>query len=146
MDQLAKARPSIGADHRHRTRRLAVTYQTIEVVERAGHGEETIIVGEFDSEDEADGQAIALHDARGGYLRVVRIETRTTREVGIITIPRIVASGSAYYATSPRKDGIYHLKSNDSDLPERIVFTSRSQAGIVMRAIAEAVDNVDVPF
>ncbi len=42
MDQLAKARPSIGADHRHRTRRLAVTYQTIEVVERAGHGEEQL--------------------------------------------------------------------------------------------------------
>ncbi len=146
MDQLAEAPPSAAANRRRRTRRLEVTYRTIEVVERAGHGEEAIIVGEFESEEEAAGQAMALHDARGGYLRVVRVETRTTREVGMITIPRIVASRSVYYATSPRKDGIYHLKSDRSDLPERIVFTSRNQAGVVMRAIAEAVDNVDIPF
>lgn len=63
MNQLAEAAPLTVADRWRRTRRLEVTYKTIEVVERAGHGEEAIIVGEFDSEEEAVGQAVALHAA-----------------------------------------------------------------------------------
>jgi len=146
MNQLAEAAPLTVADRWRRTRKLEVTYKTVEVVERAGHGEEAIIVGEFDSEEEAVGQAVALHAARGGYLRILRVSTRTTRQIGTATTPRIVVPGSEYYATSPRDDDIYHLKSDRSDLPERIVFTSRNHAGVVMRAIAEAVDNVDMPF
>jgi len=123
-----------------------VIYRTVEVVEHAGHGDNDVITGEFDSEEQAVGQALALHNARGGHLRVERVETRTLRTMGKLSAPRIIAPGSPYYATSPRGDGIYQLRSEHGPLPETILFTFRRQARVIMQALTEASDQSRIPF
>lgn len=123
-----------------------IRYRTVEMVENVGHGDEWVIVGDFESNEEAIGQALALHEARGGYLAVERVETRVVRQIGRADTPRLIVPGSPYYATSPTGDGIYHLRSERGSLPETILFTFDRQARVVMQAIADTAQGGDLPF
>ncbi len=132
---------------RHAPRaRQTGAYKTIEIVESIGYGKERQLVGEFETEEEAIGQALAVQAARGGYVVVERVETRVVREIGTPATPRIVVPGSPYYATSPRGDGIYHLRSERGPLPKKVVFTFDREAHVVLRAIADAANDHSLPF
>jgi len=123
-----------------------IRYRTVEMVENVGHGDEWVIVGDFESNEEAIGQALALHEARGGYLAVERVETRVVRQIGQSDTPRLIVPGAPYYATSPTGDGIYHLRSERGSLPETVLFTFDRQARVVMQAIADTAQGGDLPF
>lgn len=138
--------PANGQRGRDRNENRTTRYRTIEVVENVGHGDERAILGDVESVDEAIGQALALHEARGGYLVVERVETRVVREIGRPDTPRIIVPGSPYYATSPTGDGIYHLRSERGSLPETILFSLDRQARVVMQAIADTAQGGGFPF
>jgi len=123
-----------------------IGYRMVELVERIGHGAERRTVGEFGGEEEAIGQALALHTVRGGYLVVEQVETRTVREIGRPDTPRIVVDNSPYYATSPRGDGIYHLRSERGPLPEIVLFTFDRHARVVIQSIADTAKDAGSPF
>jgi len=142
----AKNLPNDGQRGRDRGGNRTIRYRTIEVVGNVGHGDERVIVSDFESADEAIGQALALHDARGGYLVVERAETRVVREIGRLDTPRLIVPGSPYYATSPTNDGLYHLRSERGPLPETILFTFDRHARVVMQAIADTAQSGGFPF
>ncbi len=123
-----------------------IAYRTIEIVESIGRGRERQILGEFETDDEAIGQARALQEARGGHVMVEVVETRVVQEIGTPATPRIVVPGSPYYATSPRGDGIYHLRSERGPLPEKVIFTFDREARVVLHAIADAANDHRLPF
>jgi len=123
-----------------------IAYRTVEIVENIGRGHERQILCEFETDDEAIGQARALQEARGGHVVIEAVETRVVLEIGTPATPRIVVPGSPYYATSPRGDGIYHLRSERGPLPEKIVFTFDREARVVLRAIADAASDKGLPF
>lgn len=138
--------PADGQRGRDRDEDRTIRYRTIEVVENVGHGDERVILGDVESVDEAIGQALALYEARGGYLVVERVEMRVVREIGRPDTPRLVVPGSPYYATSPTGDGIYHLRSERGPLPETILFTFDRHARVVMQAIADTAQGEGFPF
>jgi len=146
MTFAARRRSTDSGRGRARLAHRMIVYRTIEIVERVGQGNERQFLGEFESEDEAIGQARALQEARGGYLVVERVETRVVQEIGTPATPRIVVPGSPYYATSPRGDGIYHLRSERGPLPEKVLFTFDREARVVLRAIADAANDHSLPF
>jgi len=123
-----------------------IAYRTVEIVENIGRGHERQILGEFETDDEAIGQARALQEARGGHVVIEVVETRVVLEIGTPATPRIVVPGSPYYATSPRGDGIHHLRSEHGPLPEEVVFTFDREAHVVLRAIADAANDHSLPF
>jgi len=141
-----KSFPDDGQRGRDQGEDRMIRYRTVEMVENVGHGDEWVIVGDFESNEEAIGQALALHEARGGYLVVERVETRVVRQTGRADTPRLIVPGSPYYATSPTDDGIYHLRSERGSLPETILFTFDRQARVVMQAIADTAQGGDLPF
>jgi len=55
-----------------------IAYRTIEIVESIGRGRERQILGEFETDDEAIGQARALQEARGGHVMVEVVDSRLT--------------------------------------------------------------------
>jgi len=123
-----------------------IAYRTVEIVESIGRGHERQILGEFETDDEAIGQARALQEARGGHVMVEVVETRVLLEIGTPATPRIVVPGSPYYATSPRGDGIYHLRSERGPLTEKVIFTFDREARVVLHAIAGVIERGDLPF